>query len=154
MTGPGTDDIKVRAFREADIPLVMDSWMETYRSAPDVRLVPNEVYFPTQRRVIRALMARCRLAVACDPNDEDQVYGWVAWEERERDVVIHYTYTKGIFRRMGVARRLWQVANPSGKDVVATHLGPSSWELKQAGKRFWFRPFLLLTAVCTEGNEQ
>ena len=67
------------------------------------RGVPSEVYYPSQRALVGALLAKSVTVLACDPDDERHVYGCVVVADHD---CAHWLYTKGAFRRMGIARSL------------------------------------------------
>ena len=160
-----SDQVHLRPLRDEDLALVYSSWLHDHeRSAMTLFADPNneryvsvgcprDAYFAAQKRLIAGILARpnVRVLVACDAEDHDQVFGWACWETVQGVPVVHYVFTKRPFRRMGVARRLWNVINPDDVEVVATHAGSASHALRQAGVRFRTKPFLaLLSALDAE----
>jgi len=139
--------IVIRPMQPGDVPLVLNSWLKSYRDCPASWGTSNDAYFRTQKAVISKLMTRCNVAIASDPQDDDQIFGWLAWEDSKDDIVVHYIYVKSLFQRMGVARRLWEHAEPGERDVVATHVGPSSNDLRDSGIKFRYKPFRLLASL-------
>jgi len=139
--------ISIRPMQPGDVPLVLNSWLKSYRDCPASWGTGNDDYFRTQKTVISKLMTKCNVAIACDPQDDDQIFGWLAWEDSKEDIVVHYIFVKHIFQRMGVARRLWEHASPGQRDVVATHMGPAANGLKEKGIKFRYKPFRLLASL-------
>lgn len=139
--------IVIRPMQPGDVSLVLNSWLKSYRDCPASWGTTNDVYFRAQKAVISKLLSRCNVAIASDPQDDDQIFGWLAWEETKDDIVVHYIYVKSLFQRMGVARRLWHHANPDDLEVVSTHVGPSTNDLKNAGIKFRYKPFRLISSL-------
>lgn len=76
----------------------------------------GDVYVGIQKPRVLALMGRSTVLVAANETDSWQVFGWSAYE----GVAMHYVYVKGVYRRMGVGRRLFDAC---GRPPTATHTG-------------------------------
>lgn len=95
----------VRQAAEADEPFIMDSWLRSFRHSWFAGPIPNSLYYKVYRPIIMAVRARpgARLLVCVDDDDPDSIYGFACIEPPG---IIHYVYTKDVYRRKGVARRL------------------------------------------------
>ena len=58
--------------------------------------------------ILKKILTNCSLLVACDPEDTDVIWGYVAFDQV--DPVLHFVYVKGAFRRMGIGTRLMEEA--------------------------------------------
>ena len=58
--------------------------------------------------ILKKILTKCTLLVACDPEDPDVIWGYVAFDPK--DPVLHFVYVKGAFRRMGIGTRLMEEA--------------------------------------------
>lgn len=85
---------KIRTLRPSDRALVIDSWKKSYEGSPAVRGCDREHYRTEMNRSINRLLDKATVRLACDPNDEDTVVGWVAFTGRE----LHWGYVKEAFR--------------------------------------------------------
>ena len=54
--------------------------------------------------ILKKILTKCTLLVACDPDDPDVIWGYVAFDAE--NPVLHFVYVKGAFRRMGIGTRL------------------------------------------------
>lgn len=145
--------LAVRPMRESDIELITDSWLKSYREGNYG--VPHDEYFETQRRVIKALFRTSKVAIACDPDDADQVYGYIVWQPRAAGKsLLHWCFVKQPFRRFGVFRRLLSVADPSGDGLLLTHRSIHHEQLKSAGLNIKYAPFALVTALVGAGAKK
>lgn len=114
----------VRAAVEADLPLILNSWLKRYRSAIHPRLVTDRVYYESQHAVIRKIFDNpaLKVVVACDPEDTNHVYGYAVAEDLAPGwVMIHWVYTKGAFRKFGVAKHLLQTVIGDATRVQYSH---------------------------------
>jgi len=58
--------------------------------------------------ILKKILNNCTLLVACDPDDPDVIWGYVAFDRE--NPVLHFVYVKGAFRRMGIGTRLMEEA--------------------------------------------
>ena len=58
--------------------------------------------------VLKKILNKCTLLVACDPDDPDVIWGYVAFDQE--NPVLHFVYVKGAFRKMGIGTRLMDEA--------------------------------------------
>ena len=54
--------------------------------------------------ILKKILNNCTLLVACDPDDPDVIWGYVAFDAE--NPVLHFVYVKGAFRRLGIGTRL------------------------------------------------
>jgi GNAT superfamily N-acetyltransferase len=94
--------LRIRLAKPDDMAFVIDAWRRSYEDAPAVRGAEREWYRIEMTRAIRRLCDKAEVRVACDPEDEDTMVGFVAFTGDE----LHYAYTKKDFRGMGVSRQL------------------------------------------------
>lgn len=124
------DSLAFRLAKEADMPLVVDSWIDSYRTAHAAGLIPMAIWRETMERVLFDHVFPRRgveIWVAYHPGEEGtkaDLYGWIAIE---RNVVIpsrhgtkeipsplvHYVFVKQAYRRLGIARGLFRAAGVS-----------------------------------------
>jgi hypothetical protein len=110
---------------------------------------PNDLYYFDQHRVIETLLPRCICLVACNEDDSDQILGWVAAEVIDTALVIHYTYCKHPFRRLGIAKRLVGLLQTTEKPpaVFYTHRTPNSHKLRLVERGVIYRPLLVYMSL-------
>jgi hypothetical protein len=102
-----------------EFQLVLDSWSKSYRSSDWAGTVPNHMWHAVVRETIAGLIGRGAkiLAAACG----DSVWGWVCYERKGDDVVLHYVYVKDPFREGGLGFALTGALFPDAKRVFYTH---------------------------------
>lgn len=106
-----------------DIRFIFNSWLKSYRDANAVAGVPNTLYFKGQHEVVERILARPGLLVlvACTPEDEKQILGYVVASETKAGTVLHWLYVKHPFRGFGIARELEKRAVHSSSSVQYSH---------------------------------
>jgi predicted GNAT family acetyltransferase len=83
----------------------------------------SDRYFKRQRDIVVAVLGASKTLVASNPEDPDQVYGYVVYRDYSPDIrVLSFLYVKHTFRKMGVAKALYEKIADCH---VATHAGPS-----------------------------
>lgn len=126
------------AFRdaeEADLPLVIGSWLSSFRCAHAAGMISMGDWHDVMTRQIERVIARpdCHVIVAYNPDEDDKrldLHGWLCFErhyqvmQRVHDArgrwveqlvetdtpLIHYCFVKQAFRRLGIARALLKAA--------------------------------------------
>jgi hypothetical protein len=89
---------------ETDINYVRSSWLRSYVESEFARSINHDLYFQKHTRLVNDLLSRCQVTVACDPEDETFIFGWMAFEPDP--ACIHYVNVKNKYRHYGVAKRL------------------------------------------------
>lgn len=138
----------VRPGNAADRPLVFNSFLKSYRDAPEFASVPNSIYYRSFHAIIDALLASptAGFIVACSPDDHDQIYGYAIGELRDggRTLVVHWVYTKHSFRRHGIGSALVaSLKSTKGVEEFFKSTRPSSKVPFSAVAGFQYNPFLL-----------
>lgn len=104
--------VSVRLKMPGDVARIFSDWLRSYRNAPGMSAIPNEVYFYWHHRILESLWAdpTCVFVVACSPDDPNKIYGWLCGQRAESlagdQVIVHYVYVAKLYRRMGLASRL------------------------------------------------
>jgi hypothetical protein len=104
-----------RRMADADLPFVMDNWVESFRESDFAGPIPERLYRRFYREVVRDVIYRPRVEVwiAHNPLLDDQFFGFLclerdAFDGRTKRVMpaIHFIYVKGGLRGRGYARHM------------------------------------------------
>lgn len=118
---------KLRPMEATDAPFVLNSWLRRYRDAISARLVTDRTYYSIQHAVILKILATptLRATIVCSPEDANHIYAYCISEDLSSLVpdlvILHFIYTKGTFRRFGLAKALLADAIGGHKLVHYSH---------------------------------
>jgi ribosomal protein S18 acetylase RimI-like enzyme len=109
-----------------------DGHAETTDVLTGPALWEHDRYYKHQRHIINEVLKISEVLVASNPDDKGQVYGYVVYRDFSDEIrVISFLYVKSTFRKMGVAKSLFEKIQDAH---VCTHAGPSVAKLiKKAG---------------------
>jgi hypothetical protein len=111
-------ELLMRDVRDSDHAFVLSHWIRLCRIAPANRYVPNDLFYPRQRQVCECLLRESRTRIACDPSDEEHVYGYIC-HDFEHKGALHWVYTKPDYRMLGVAREMLRQELTQWRDTPA-----------------------------------
>ncbi len=119
---------QVRPARIADVGLITDAWLTSYRTSPAVQGVPAKVYRIEQRDRIRRVMSVSKVLCAVDHEDENRIAGWVVFApaaQPGRHVVLHYLSVHPTLQNLGLGAALMRLVRSLAPDpdapVFCTH---------------------------------
>lgn len=111
----------IRKVKPSDLNFVFDSWLKSWRTSKWAGTIPNHLFYDTQRALIEDLIARgATVLVAYPEHNDDVILGWACGETKDGATVLHYTYTKDPFLRLGISERLVSEL-PGTKPGYVTH---------------------------------
>lgn len=114
--------VKLRPAMKEDLNFILNSWLKSYRSSPFAAKMINKVYFSNHQEVIKSILADNLITVACNPEDEGQIFGYMVFNTLPGNVLlIHYTYIKHTYRRMGIAKFIYDAIKTDDLGVLYTH---------------------------------
>lgn len=116
-----SDLAELRSPAAADVPFIRHSWVMSYckhatlgdwqpeRGVGSARC-SSSIYVPEQHALIAQILQRAQCIVACNREDEEQIFGYVVFEEQDDRPCFHYVYVKEKFRKLGIGRALIEEA--------------------------------------------
>jgi hypothetical protein len=87
----------IRNMLPSDRPFVASSWLQSYRDAAGMSMADSKRWY---QPLVDGLLDSAITYVACNPEDESHIFGWLcmASEAQAGVMVLHYTYVKTLFR--------------------------------------------------------
>ncbi len=136
-------ELRLRAAKQYDMPFVRSSWFESYRKggrAPEVGFdLFRKEHDDLMRRILRYADVQIAFPVGMPEND-DTICGWVCYQGN----IVHYVYTKLIYRRRGIADHLIESAVPKEKFPLRTHTFETTVGRRLASKSVsQYNPYVL-----------
>ena len=103
--------IRIRPATEEDIPFIFNSWLKSYRNSFFARDVPPPVYFTEHHKVLEDIVKTNTVLVACNPDESNQIYGYMVAGTVDNVFVLQYAYVKHPYRSLGVGKLLLKAFN-------------------------------------------
>lgn len=97
-----------------DLTVVGDSWRRSGKKTPRTYDWSDAAYYAWADLHIEQLLPRCRVLVARPLDWPEGVLAWVASEQRRDGWVLHWAYTKELFRRQGLVSQLIEAQQKHG----------------------------------------
>jgi ribosomal protein S18 acetylase RimI-like enzyme len=136
--------IRLRNMQPDDVNFILNSWLKSFRKAPSVRRMENNAYFHEQSKVIKGLLEKVNILIACDEKDSNNVYGYLVSQRIDNVFVIHYLYVKLSFRNMGIGKMLIRARDHELGEVAACYTHHTDTANRLAYKyKFMHNPFIL-----------
>lgn len=124
-------ELLFRKRKTEDFEYIADSWQKEYRKGPFASQIHSDVFFPNYRARIKALLEISETIVACNPEDEDQVYGYAVHRRIGPLHILSWINVKGTFRGLGIGHRMFKEI---GEVDIVTHLSryyKTRWDEEQ-----------------------
>jgi hypothetical protein len=128
--------VALRSGGPSDAGFIFDSWLNSFRDYnPEAREVPKRIYFEMHRALLRELLERANVVVACGRETPEVILGWAAFEADS----LHYLYVKSLYRGFDVTALLLEAVPSSCRWF--THRTPKLQRVA-AQRGLTFNPYL------------
>lgn len=133
-----TLDIKIRKAVPGDIDFITSTWLNSVYTI-ESRDMKKHVFFENHNRMVKERLPFMKCLVACNPEDEDQIYGYIVYNSPS---TLHFGYTKSYYRRFRVFTRLLSEAGIQAP-ITVTHKAPA-FKVLEGKYSFIFNPYLFI----------
>lgn len=138
------DDIILRDGLPSDRNFIFKTILQHYRHAsPHNKDIPDNIYYDCHHLLISKVMRQPGniVRVAALKEDPEVLFGFL-WGNIDPETV-HYVYVKKAFRRMGMARMMYESLFDDDADVYITHWTREAAFLYEKNDNLVFNPYLL-----------
>lgn len=128
MSGSAANQWKIRPAEAGDVAFLFATWKQSFwRDSPWAKRLRWGIFAPNHDKVIRKILARAQVFVACEPEHQDEIAGYFVFELAPLPCA-HFAYVKPAFRRDGVFTQLIAASGlpPDLAGVHVTH-GTKAW---------------------------
>lgn len=131
--------INFRPFKDGDMNFVLNSWLESHRDSNEAYYISNPLYFEKFQNIIRNIIADSDIEVVVNPENYNQIYGYICHKRIDDINIVHYAYVKYTWRKLGIFRRMMAKFN---NDAVVATFAPRDFD--ELRKKFpaTYNPFL------------
>lgn len=107
-----SESLGYRRAEDPDRAFIVNSWVSSFKLSHAAGVIPLSMYEPVYREAVGVVLERpgIEVWVAYHPGETDAIadlYGWICVERGHPSPLVHYTFVKAAFRRMGIARGLF-----------------------------------------------
>jgi hypothetical protein len=127
--------VELRSMVPEDESFIYSAWLKSYRSSPVATYLDNDTYYDNHKKIIEKLLLKANVTILCSKEDSSQIYGFLCHEGN----TAHYLYIKYPFRKMGLAKYLFNSVF-SDATIVITHFNTT---LKSRLDTMTYNPYLL-----------
>lgn len=119
----------MRKYRpSSDQPFVYSTWLRNYKhSSYFAKRIKPVVFFAGHHALIAHVLAKptTQVLIAHPKNDPETILGYLVFEaaNETKKPVVHFTFVKEAFRKMGVCKALFEShgINPNEPGMIFTH---------------------------------
>lgn len=127
---------------ELEVGFVIRSWLKSFRKSDYAGPIPMHLYYDTYRAVVEDILARpgVEVWVAFNTEEDDRsndIYGYCVIERGCRSPVLHFAYTKQIYRQKGVMRACLKAAGFSLDGLTYTFKTPAAAAMARKHRWQW-----------------
>jgi len=102
--------IEIRKGYDHETNFIYNSWIKSGHRSRTHEIIAKELYTLNQHDVITHVLARANVIVAQELDKPESLYGYLVYQWLDGVFVVHYAYTKQVFRSLGVLSSLLQYA--------------------------------------------
>jgi ribosomal protein S18 acetylase RimI-like enzyme len=134
--------IEIRPATERDLPFIFSSWLRSYRNESKfARNISSSVFYEWHHKVIERFFERDRVAlIAHAPGEPEVILGYLCAESSGN--IIQYIYVKKAFRKMGIAKKLYEHAKIKDGCEFTHWTTDVNWIMKKTDLLI-YNPYLL-----------
>lgn len=111
----------IRAYKECDKDFILASWLHSYKHSSDfAKRIKHNVFYHWHNLIANNLLSRGQVSIACLPDEEDAILGYIVSELQQDQRIVHYLLVKEEWRKLGIARALFNSVD-EGKPIYFTH---------------------------------
>lgn len=138
---------KLRQYNaKTDESFLFNSWLKSFKDAIPVSGVTSTIYYSGMHDVIAGILSNpaTTVVVACDPNDDDTIFGYAVGQQVGAALVFHWVYVKHTFRNFGIGRNLEAaVKNKVPHESIAYTLRTKLTDILTRKDAYVLNPFIL-----------
>lgn len=140
------DAIHTRPYTKEDEAFIFATWLRSYRNSSQfARNIEHDTFYKWHHLIVERILERptSRTLVAHPKDDPNIILGYLVTETQAPENYIHWVFVKRPFRRMGVARKLFQAAEVNMDTAHFTHWTFTVNDLIQKFPKLRYLPYAI-----------
>jgi|GEM_PF-1588207 len=135
--------IVLRLANQEDVAFIFNSWLKSYKTSNFAKGIEPTVFYSEHHKLLERLLKNYDTIIACSPDDSTQIYGFINGGYTDNFFTLNYVYVKHTFRRMGIAKSLFNgFVHEPGAVGLFTHLNHISSKLSQK-YNMMYHPYIM-----------
>ncbi len=140
--------IKLKKSKDLELekPFIYSSWLKSYGKSIEARRMSANTYFTNFKRILEDIIdGESFAAVALNPDDHEQIYGYAvfSWDADIDVTYLHYIYVKQPFRGLDVASRLLKHIHAGvGDEPIVCTFANEVFDKNQSKLLLTYNPFM------------
>jgi len=133
------NNIIIREPRATDLNFITSSFLKSFRRESSLgRNTHLESFYKDFPKVIDSILSKSSVLVAALPENDNAIISFIVYEP----TIIHYAYTKTVFRKMNVIKELIQKAMNLKEPLFYTFLTNDIKKIQIKYPELKFNPFI------------
>lgn len=134
--------LEIRVAQADDYNFILNSWL---KSAKKYHKTDGKIYYKYYTKQVTNILSNCQALVVCQKEYPDIIIGYIIYENVSPSLVaIHYSYTKELWRRRGIAQMLLNSLITPDALFLTTFCSPAAKKyLNDRYKGHIYNPYIL-----------
>jgi len=91
--------------KDSDVGFIKSAWFKVACRSESFKRVPQVIFFPAFNSISDDILARSKIYIARDSEDNAQLYGCMIADAFS----LHFAYVKGIYRELGLFTEMYDL---------------------------------------------
>ena len=137
-----SNPVILRECGSKDVNFILHSWLRTYKHRSDfAKMIRNDIFFKWHREIILNILKRSKTLVACYPEMDDLILRYLVYEKNDPLSIIHFTYVKLGYRKLGIAHSLINQSEIDLNQTLYTHKTYDGEEILKKYPKLIYDPY-------------
>lgn len=134
------EQIKLRPPKPSDLNFIQSTFSKCIKKESSLgRSCSTKVFYSEFAQVIDHLLSNSSVSVACNPDNEDQIFGYMIHDPS----TIHFVFIKSIYQNLNIAKEMIQEIFPDEKVLSFSFSTNASKKISNTHPNLIFNPFSL-----------
>ena len=105
-------NINFRPYTTSDFNFIINSWLRSSHELFPYRKINTKHFNKINTPILASLILQSNILIAANSEDANHIFGYLAYERIEKEVILYWLYVKKELRNFGIATQLINNAIP------------------------------------------